>query len=134
MFKELTEGQTHSYNDGCGDINHNCCKECYETKDKICCMPSCKCHQETSIKRMGWREEIQSLHEIDTSNETERQELIKFIETLLERVIADIENWKVIEYPKMKTVSCEQAFIAGQLNMLMRIPNLRTKFLGKENK
>ena len=29
MFKELPEGQTHSYGDGCGDKNHNkFCKDC----------------------------------------------------------------------------------------------------------
>lgn len=34
MFEDLPEGQTHSYNDGCGEPAHNCCAYCLRTETR----------------------------------------------------------------------------------------------------
>ncbi len=57
MDKDTKEGQTHSFNDGCGEPAHNdmtnkdkkdnkvCCKHCYRYEDNTCFHVDCTCHQ-----------------------------------------------------------------------------------------
>ncbi len=56
MFKDLPEGQTHSFNDGCipphvmpeTTSQGNCCDKCKSSLGYPDCMTNCECHQGTT--------------------------------------------------------------------------------------
>ena len=58
MFKESKEGQTHSWNDGCGEPAHNqrsaeCCEWCRGYLEGSCIKVDCKCHPAVEKEEAG---------------------------------------------------------------------------------
>lgn len=41
-----------------------------------------------------------------------------------QQLLKAVEEIQVVEYPNMKKITCEKAFIAGQLNVMVRLQEL----------
>jgi len=78
---------------------------------------------------MNWKEEFDKFNTNSDVVLASPERVKEFIEILLVKLFVEVENQKIVEYPKMKKVTCENAYIGGQMNMLIRIQQLKEKWL-----
>ena len=60
MFKDLPEGQTHSFNDGCGEKEHNKCNAVINALGPMICKADVPCRFHPKEKR-EWEEGLRDV-------------------------------------------------------------------------
>lgn len=156
MFKELPEGQTHSFNDGCGEKEHNCacklasclvnCSRSHTHKTFSCdvCVPKCNqiihaadrtvCANEKGKCVLHDRETIDY---VDSRNPEERANEPKSITTTTD--LPDMRKWQLCSNNHLiygigsnECPECEQYFLhvlTDQINAILE--NYKSELLEK---